>query len=149
MSIVQKLKDDHRTLRNELDDLVNVAEERARRDKLREVIALANAHESAEERTMYRALMSSEGQKNTVLHGCEEQRVLKMMLDDLRSTEPISGRFQARVNVFRDILKHHLDTEERSVFPLLEERIEPAELEELGDRYDAAMNEVRQSMLRP
>lgn len=135
------LKEDHR----EVEGLFAKFEESGRRahktksDLVRQMIVALSAHAAVEEQVFYpevrRTVSSLDDQ---VLEGLEEHHVVKWTLSELDGMSPQDERFQPKVTVLMESVRHHVREEERTLFPQLRKAMEPAQLQDLGRRLQAA-----------
>jgi hypothetical protein len=58
-------------------------------------------------------------------------------------------QFDARVKVLKDIVEHHVEEEEKELFPEVEKAFSSGELETLGARMEAAFEEKLEKDFRP
>ncbi|MDI1466094.1 hemerythrin domain-containing protein [Catellatospora sp. KI3] len=73
-----------------------------------------------------------------VLESVEEHHVVAWMLSELRGMDPADERFDAKMAVLMENVRHHVEEEEKEWFPQVRKAIGRAELRELADRMEAA-----------
>ena len=73
-----------------------------------------------------------------ILEAIEEHRVVTWLLADIAATQPDDERFDAKVTVLIEAVRHHVEEEEEQLFPDLRTVATRAELLELGDALLAA-----------
>ena len=114
----------------------------ADREKQRLVDAMTTAlskHAGIEEQVLYPwARDSVRGIDDDVLEAFEEHRTVKWLLTELRTLDAGDERFDARVTVMIELVRHHVEEEEDELFPRLRRAASRTELLELGDRLRAA-----------
>jgi len=113
--IYQAITEDHERLRRLLDqvtqpngkDLTDVFV------NLQEDLTL---HVRAEEECLYRPLLRSDTTHAAVLHAFEEHHVVDVLLGELAAGEPGNECWNAKAEVLKDFVQHHLETEEHQLF---------------------------------
>jgi hemerythrin superfamily protein len=73
-----------------------------------------------------------------ILEAIEEHRVVTWLLVDIAATQPADERFDAKVTVLIEAVRHHVKEEEDQLFPDLRTVATRDELLELGDALLAA-----------
>jgi hemerythrin-like domain-containing protein len=98
------------------------------------MIAELSQHAAIEEEVLYpaarRAVASSEDE---VLEALEEHHLVKWELRELQGMAPTEERFQPKVAVLIENVRHHVREEEGELFPLLRAELGRKRLLELGD----------------
>jgi hemerythrin superfamily protein len=133
------LKDDHKAVERlfkEFEKLVrdDAAPSRKRKvvDRIIEELAV---HAAIEEQRFYPAVRDRcEELGDTVLEGLEEHHVVKWTLSELEGMDPAHERFDAKVTVLIESVRHHVEEEEGEMFPLVREAMGRKALRELGDQ---------------
>jgi hemerythrin-like domain-containing protein len=141
------LKADHR----EVEKLFKAFEKagdtayKTKRKLVDQMIAALSQHAAIEEEVLYPAarqeVSDSEGD---VLESLEEHHIVKWQLQELTGLAPTDERFNAKVTVLTENVRHHVGEEESELFPLLRSRLGRKRLLELG----AALQSARRSAPR-
>ena len=135
------LKDDHR----EVEALFTKFEALGRRayktkaELVHQMTVALSKHAAIEEQVFYpevRRAVSSLGDE--VLEALEEHHVVKWTLSELEDLTPEDERFQAKVTVLMENVRHHVREEERGLFPQVRKAMAAAKLQELGRGLQAA-----------
>jgi hemerythrin superfamily protein len=103
------------------------------------LITELSVHMAVEEEAVYlwaRAL--DEGLSEQVLERMEEHHILKWVLSELSALGPEDERFEPKVKVLAAHVRHHMHTEEESLFPQLGKTATEDQLSELAEAMDAA-----------
>jgi hemerythrin superfamily protein len=101
----------------------------------RELVALLATHEAAEEIVVY-PRVKVDLQEGRLAERClAEEHEVKELLARLEKMAPAFFEFPAVLAEFEEKLLAHAGHEEQAVFPILEERVAPAERRELGDNF--------------
>ncbi len=138
MNAITMLKQDHRTV-EELFKRFESLGPRARKGKRDVVDRIVNelaVHAAIEEMVMYPAIRA-EFEKgdvdDLVLESLEEHHVVKWTLSELDGMDPAAERFDAKVKVLMESVRHHVKEEERELFPTVSKTFGRTRLEELGE----------------
>ena len=70
--------------------------------------------------------------------GVEEHAVAKRLIKELKGLEPSDERFEAKLSVLIEPVKHHADEEEKTMFPMVRAIFGKNELQELGQKIKVA-----------
>jgi hemerythrin-like domain-containing protein len=139
------LKQDHRDV-EQLFKRFEKAGPSAHRTKRQLVAAMIEAlsrHAEIEELVFYPAVRSElPRQEANVLEALEEHHLAKVVLAELEDLDPESDRFDAKVSVMIEVVRHHVKEEEGELFPKVRDRIARRELMEMGDALRAAKRRV-------
>jgi hemerythrin-like domain-containing protein len=135
------LKEDHR----EVEDLFTRFERagdgahKQKRKLVDQMIEALSRHASIEERVLYPwAREYIEDEDDTVLEALEEHHVVKWLLWELEDLDPADERFDAKVTVMAENVRHHVKEEEQELFSDLRDVATKAELLDLADRLKEA-----------
>ena len=71
----------------------------------------------------------------------QEHRVVDRVLAELLGVDPADQRFEVDMTLLEGLVEHHTEEEEREMFRLAE-KLDEAQLEELGDRMAARAGET-------
>ena len=141
MDALTLLKQDHKTV-NALFRKYEKLGDRAfvsKREVVDQIIEELSVHAVIEEQVFYPAVKGiSEDLKDHVLESLEEHHVVKWVLDELVSLDPEHERFDAKVTVLIENVRHHVKEEETEFFPEVREVLGRKVLGEIGDLLEQA-----------
>jgi hemerythrin superfamily protein len=130
------LKQDHRAV----EDLFKKFERagdgavKQKRQLVDQMIVELSKHASIEEQVLYPwARENIEDEEERVLEAIEEHHVAKWLLWELEDLHPEDERFDAKVTVMMESVRHHVKEEESELFVDLRDVATRAELLELGE----------------
>ncbi len=104
-----------------------------------QMIEALSRHASIEERVLYPwAREYIQDEDDTVLEALEEHHVVKWLLWELEDLDPADERFDAKVTVMAENVRHHVKEEEQELFSDLRDVATKAELLDLGERLKEA-----------
>jgi hemerythrin superfamily protein len=75
---------------------------------------------------------------DTILESLEEHHVVKWTLSELEKMKPEEERFDAKVQVLMESVRHHVEEEQEELFPKVRKLFDAETLEQLGDRMQKA-----------
>jgi hemerythrin superfamily protein len=117
---------------------------KTKRDLVDDMIRELSIHAEIEEQIFYPAVRAAEipDASDMVLESLEEHLVAKRLLADLEKMDPEHERFDAKVTVLIENIRHHVDEEEGELFPAVREVLKRKALTELGDTMEEAKSIV-------
>lgn len=137
------LKDDHKAVEKLFKQFEKLVKDEAAPSRKRAVVdsmieELAR-HAAIEEQHFYPTVRDRcEELDDTVLEGLEEHHIVKWTLSELVDMPADHERFDAKVSVLMESVRHHVEEEESEMFPLVREAMGRKALRELGDVLVAA-----------
>jgi hemerythrin superfamily protein len=141
------LKNDHKTV-EKLFKAFEKAGERANQAKAKtveQIIEELSVHAAIEEQIFYPSIRSEvPDTTDEVLESLEEHHIVKWVLSELEDMGPEDERFNAKVTVLIENVRHHVEEEETELFPTVRKALGRKRLGEIGD----AMEEAKQTAPR-
>jgi len=138
---IATLKNDHRTV-EQLFKRFEKAGDGARRSKrsiVDSIVEELSVHAAIEETVFYPAVRREVSDaESEVLEALEEHHVAKWLLKELEDLDPANERFDAKVTVLIESVRHHVKEEEGELFPTVRQKLGRARLRELGEELAAA-----------
>lgn len=136
MDAITLLKNDHHTV-EQLFERFEEAGDRAyvqKRQIVDRIIEELSVHAAIEEQVFYPTARSSVAEtEHVVLESLEEHHIVKWLLSDLVDMDPAHERFDAKVNVLIENVRHHVEEEESDLFPKVRAQLGRNELADLGE----------------
>jgi hemerythrin superfamily protein len=139
------LKQDHRTVEGLFDrfEKAGDAAHRIKRRLVDTMIEELSRHTAIEELVFYPAVRGEvDDAKADVLEALEEHHVVKWLLHELEDLAATDERFDAKVTVMMENVRHHVKEEEHELFPEVREQMSRRRLIELGEELRAAKPRV-------
>jgi hemerythrin superfamily protein len=93
-----------------------------------------NIHELIEEQLLYPTLRSHPEAKDIVLEGYQEHHVADLLLKELHDLARSNDQWSAKFKVLKEILTHHIQEEEGTMFGLARGALGRDDLHELGEK---------------
>ena len=75
---------------------------------------------------------------DTILESLEEHHIVKWTLSELEKMKPEDERFDAKVEVLMESVRHHVEEEQEELFPKVRRLFDAKVLQELGERMEKA-----------
>lgn len=143
-TIFDALRDDHDRQRTLIDLLVETTgDSDGRRELFDRVRVELSAHAAAEERYFYIPLMESDTTQEKARHSIAEHQELDELVERLEEYDRSGSHWLPTAQDLRQRLLHHLDEEEREVFPLAGKVLTSAEKRSLAIDYESEMDRRR------
>lgn len=138
MDAIALLKQDHKTVEEMFKKFEGLGPRamKGRRDIADRIIRELSIHATIEEVIFYPAIREMAGKDDVddmVLEALEEHHVLKWTLKELEGMDPAHERFDAKVSVLMESVRHHVKEEEKELFPQVRKMFDRARLVELGE----------------
>ena len=145
MDAIALLKQDHREVAQLFTRFERAGDGafRVKQRLVEEMITALSVHAGIEELVFYPALRREITRlDDDVLEAIEEHHVVKLLLHELEGTAPADERFDAKVTVMMENVRHHVKEEEQTLFPKVRARLGRARLLDIGDELRAAKSRV-------
>lgn len=136
MDAITLLKDDHRSLER-LFKRFEQAGDRAfveKRALVDRIIEELSRHAAIEEQLFYPVARATVPDTDDItLESLEEHHIVKWVLSELERMDPTDERFDAKVTVLIENVRHHVEEEETEFFPKVRDELGRNALGDLGD----------------
>jgi hypothetical protein len=131
---------------DEVEELISEIEEsddgEEKMDLFRELADKIAAHSAIEEKLFYPSAMSDDTEEQ-LLESTEEHLAVKRVLADMLEMEASDDRFDAKLSVLKEEIRHHArDEEEKKLFPKVRRMFTKDELAGLGNELMAMFEEL-------
>jgi len=141
MDAVTLLRNDHKTVEGLFKKFEKAGPNahKTRQDLVEKIVEELSIHAAIEEQTLYPAAREAmPDASEQVLEALEEHHIVKWVLSELDGMDPHDERFQAKVTVLIENVRHHVKEEEGELFPELRRAMKRKELEELAQALEQA-----------
>ena len=139
--IRDQLRKDHEAALAELEALRAANDDPHCRENLRQLRRAWVVHALAEETVVYRALEGVEGDGRADERFVEHE-IVEGLFDKLTRTTPGSHEWRARLNVARELVRRHIETEHEQLFAQLAQRYDAEALAEMGEQFRLACEKL-------
>ena len=142
MNAIKLLKQQHREVEALFKQLEKAKGSEQRREIFEKIADALAVHTTIEERHFYPSVKQKKTEE-MLLESVEEHLAIKRVIADLLALDPGDLTFEAKAKVLEDEVEHHVEEEERDLFPKVEKRFGRSELAEIGQ----AMERTREELL--
>src|SRR6478736_141103 len=136
MDAITLLRNDHKTV-EQLFKRFEKAGDRAyveKRQIVDRIIEELSVHAAIEEQLFYPVARATvAGTEDIALESLEEHHIVKWLLSELVDLDPQAERFDAKVTVLIENVRHHVEEEATEFFPLARAALGRNDLNDLGD----------------
>lgn len=141
MDILSVLKQEHRAVAGLIDKVQQCEPDDPQLDELgKKIEQELTVHAELEEKLFYPELRDraeESDERVDVFEAYTEHEVVKHLIALLKSGRKRDELFKAELQVLGESVKHHVKEEESTIFALARELLDRAELDELGERFEA------------
>ncbi|HZI44918.1 MAG TPA: hemerythrin domain-containing protein [Ilumatobacter sp.] len=135
MDAIALLRDDHKTV-EQLFKRFEKAGDRAyveKRQIVDRIIEELSVHAAIEEQVFYPVARETvPGTEDVALESLEEHHIVKWLLSELVDLDPEHERFDAKVTVLMENVRHHVEEEQDEFFPKVRAQLSRTALADLG-----------------
>src|SRR6185503_1321196 len=139
------LREDHEATIRDLEALRAEQDSRKSLARLVQLRRMWVIHALAEETVVYRALDGVAADAPPKVHADErfiEHELVEGLFDKLSRTRPGSVEWTARLNVARELIRRHIESEHDEMFARLDRHFDVDALRELGRRFALAREKL-------
>jgi hemerythrin superfamily protein len=141
MDAITLLKNDHRSV-EKLFRRFEQAGENAYAEKRKLVdliIEELSQHAAIEEQVFYPVARATvPGVEDMALESLEEHHIVKWVLSELDGMDPHDVRYEAKVTVLIENVRHHVEEEETELFPKVRDKLGRNDLNDVGEALASA-----------
>ncbi|MDQ1439527.1 MAG: hypothetical protein QOK43_3156 [Acidimicrobiaceae bacterium] len=142
MNALTLLKQDHQNVEalfSRFEELAKGNGTKAKGDVVQKIVTQLSIHAGIEEQVFYPAVREALADSTpTIFEALEEHHAVKVMLSEIEKMPPTAERFDAKVAVMIENVRHHVQEEEDDLFPKVREAMTVQQLEELGQALEQA-----------
>ncbi len=141
MDAIVLLKDDHKTVEKLFKQFEKAGDE-AHKEKaklVKQIVEELTVHAFIEEQHFYPAARARVPEtEDHVLESLEEHHIVKWVCSELYGMDPTDERYDAKVTVLAENVRHHVEEEEQEWFPEVRRGLGRKALQELGATMEKA-----------
>ncbi len=143
MNAIDLLEQQHREVEELFEELEGAGEnaKKTRERLCRELADALAVHAEIEEKLFYPE-SKQENTEEILRESLEEHLSMKRLLADILEGEPDDEQFDARIEVLKEQVEHHVEEEEKELFPKVRKALSREELEDLGTRMQSMAEEL-------
>jgi hemerythrin superfamily protein len=143
LDALELLKQDHRKVADLFKQVEATEEEKKHQQLFERIKTELETHTHIEETVLYPAFEKHEELKDITLEAYEEHKQVKTLLREIDRLVDGSERFDAKLKVMRENVEHHVEEEEKEMFPKVKKLYSKDQLEELGQELEAAKKQYQ------
>ena len=138
MNAIKLLKQQHREVEALFKQLEKAKSARPRRKAFEQIADKLAVHATIEEKHFYPSV-KRRATEEILLEAVEEHLGVKRVIADLLDLEAGDPTFEAKAKVLKDLVEHHVEEEEKTLFPKVSKAIDDDELEAIGEEMAETM----------
>lgn len=146
MDVFKLLKQDHKTVKKLFKQLESSRPSKAREKGLQQLQQEIALHTEVEENIVYPRLREEKKLRETINEAYEEHHMATMLLDELMQTPIEDERWDAKLSVLKEMIEHHVQEEEKELFPKASKALGKEEAKSLGKQVEEAKKERMSGM---
>jgi hemerythrin superfamily protein len=128
------LREDHKKVKTLFQRFEKLGPDasKAKKDIVGKVIEELSVHSAIEEMILYPAAREAIADEEVVLEDLEEHHIVKWTLSELNDMRPEDERFDAKMKVLMEMVRHHIKEEEGELFPEMRAALGRKRLQDIG-----------------
>ena len=135
--IFDRLKQDHDVHRVLIDQICDTDDKGSKRKQLFDKFKIeVTAHAAAEEESLYATMLAREDLRHDAVHSVSEHKELGDLLEELADMDSNSSEWLAKFKELRHDYLHHIDEEEKEMFPAAAEGLSDSRIKELRTIFE-------------
>jgi len=121
--LLEKLKEDHRKVKDLFEEFEESEDKREQQRLADAILTELTIHADLEEGLIYPAIREAldEEEQDLMDEALEEHHVVHLLINELKKMKASDDRFQAKVSVLGESVKHHIQEEEGKMLPKAED----------------------------
>jgi hemerythrin superfamily protein len=141
MDVFKLLKQDHKLVKNLFKQLESSRPSKAREKGLQQLQQEISLHTEVEETIVYPRLREEKKLREVINEAYEEHHMATMLLEELMQTPIEEERWDAKLAVLKEMIEHHVQEEEKELFPKASKALKKDEIKALGKQVEDAKQE--------
>jgi hypothetical protein len=112
---------------------------------VQEICEMLTMHDKIERDIFYATIIKMNQEiEDTVLEGLEEHHLVSVMLKQLADLDSSDETYEAKVNVLKELVQHHVREEETELFKMVQEVVDEQTLYDLGKQMGEAFDKLQE-----
>ncbi len=137
MHALELLTDDHNKLKTLFGKVNETEDEKTKHKLFRQIRNELESHTRIEEEIFYPAIKSINGLDELVMEGIQEHHQTDVFIREIKNLVDGSDVFDPKLKVLMEGVEHHIQEEEKEMFPKVRNQFSKSELEDLGSKMKA------------
>lgn len=149
MDAIEFLKSQHREVEKLFEQIEGLSDRAVKsRQRIFEKLADALAlHATIEEKIFYPAAHSGKSE-DILFEALEEHLAVKRVIADLMGCPLSDPTWKAKLSVLKEDVEHHVEEEEKTLFPMIRSHLDADRLAELGAELEAMTADLEDTQPR-
>lgn len=136
MDAIKMLKKDHEQLRFLFSKVRETESDSEKLKYYRDIEELLAVHTHIEETIFYPAAKEKEKLEDIVKEGIQEHHVTDLLIGEIKNLVDESSVFDPKLKVLMEGVEHHIEEEEKEMFPDVRSEFSEIEISELGTKME-------------
>ena len=136
--ILNDLKEDHEEVSGLIEQIIKTEDNKERGEIFKEMMSKLLAHSHAEQSVLYKKMEKSEDEKSRsfAFEGDNEHQLVEQQLQQMaRARNKASEQWTAQATVLKELVRHHVQEEERTGFSCARSEFDAEALNKMGDQF--------------
>ena len=135
-TIFEKLKQDHARHRDLLARVADASGSEQRKDLFDAFRIEVTAHAAAEEETLYATMLADPELRHDAQHSVSEHKEIDDLFEEIDRLDVATRVWSDAFGAMRKRYTHHIDEEEKDMFPAAKKGIDDSIIDRLGERFE-------------
>ncbi|BAU48855.1 hemerythrin [Sulfurifustis variabilis] len=146
MDVFKLLKQDHAEVAKLFKKLEESSERavKTREKTFKELAKELTVHTQVEEEIFYPRLREEESLREIINEAIEEHHVADTLLEEISAMPTDDEQWEAKLTVLKEVIEHHVEEEEKELFPKAEKLIDKDEAAEMAQ----TITEEKEGMMK-
>ena len=138
MDVFNLLKKDHKEVKQLFKKIEKSSDSavKQREKTFQQIVKELDIHTQVEEQIVYPRLKEIKQFKDLIGEAYEEHHVAKQLIKEIEALSADNEQWKAKVSVLKEIIEHHVEEEEKELFPKAQKALGKDESKELGKRVE-------------
>lgn len=146
MNVLELIKADHLQVETLFSEIESTDDTHKLYECFNQLYNALNVHAEVEEQTFYPAVRRCQNTQGLVDTAQAEHDEAQQMLEELASLSPTSAEFKQKMGELKQVIQHHVQSEEDEVFSQVRDCMSAEELSQLGSKFQAVKSQVQSEM---
>jgi hemerythrin superfamily protein len=138
MNALELLKEDHQKVKKLFEETTKTSDRSRQKELFDKIDSELEIHTHIEETVFYPTIEEQEELKDMVAEALEEHQQAKMLLNELEGLGADNHDFGSKLQRLMEAVEHHVEEEEKEMFPKIREVFDEDELKQLGEDLESA-----------
>ncbi len=144
--LFKEIKNDHQEVKSMLEKLKESTGPKNRENLLKQFIIELKPHMEAEEKAFYPVLADKKESREQALEALEEHHVAELVLKELEKGDKSGDQWKAKMQVFGELLEHHIEEEEDEVFEAAREVLDEKKISEIYESFQNVKQKMKKKL---